>query len=74
MILQILELHKNLRKDECVKLIGLNDYETYLDKADLISKTEEPEVLRIVGVNGRTAAVNCNHITAACVTKKIWRD
>lgn len=72
MIYQILELHKNLKKGECVKIIALGDYSTYINKSDILKPTQEAQVLKIVGVNGRHVALNCNHVIVACVISERW--
>ncbi|MBR3213198.1 MAG: hypothetical protein IKF79_01665 [Methanosphaera sp.] len=72
MIYQILELHKSLKKGECVKIIALGDYSTYLSKSDILKPTQEAQVLKIVGVNGRHVALNCNHVIVACVISERW--
>ena len=72
MIYQILELHKGLKKGECVKIIALGDYSTYLSKSDILKPTQVTEVLKIIGANGRHVALNCNHVIAACVISEGW--
>ena len=72
MIYQILELHKNLKKGESVKIIALGDYSTYLSKSDVLKPTQEAQVLKIIGTNGRHVAINCNHIIVACVIQDRW--
>jgi hypothetical protein len=72
MIYQILELHKSLKKGECVKIIALGDYSTYINKSDILKPTQEAQVLKIVGVNGRHVALNCNHVIVACVISERW--
>lgn len=72
MIYQILELHKSLKKGECVKIIALGDYQTLLNKSDIVKPTEEAQVLKIIGINGRHVALNCNHVIVACVTHEGW--
>ena len=73
MIYQILDLHKHLKKGECVKIIALGDYRTYLSKSDIVKPTEEAQVLKIIGSTGRNVALNCNHVIVACVTQEGWR-
>ena len=72
MIYQILELHKSLKKGECVKIIALGDYSTYINKSDILKPTQEAQVLKIVGVHGRHVALNCNHVIVACVISERW--
>ena len=72
MIYQILELHKSLKKGECVKIIALGDYSTYINKSDILKPTQEAQVLKIIGVNGRHVALNCNHVIVACVISERW--
>ena len=73
MIYQILELHKSLKKGESVKIIALGDYSTHLSKSDILKPTQEAQVLKIIGANGRHVAINCNHVIVACVIQDRWR-
>ena len=73
MIYSILEQHKALKKGECLKIIALGDYTTYINKSDIIKPTGQPQILRIVGINGRSVSLNCNHIIVACTIQEGWR-
>ena len=37
-----------------------------------LKPTQEAQVLKIVGVNGRHVALNCNHVIVACVISERW--
>ena len=71
MIYQILELHKALKKGQTLKIVALGDYITHLNKSDILKPTQEAQVLRVIRANGNTLALNCNHITVACITE-VW--
>ena len=69
MINQITKFHKELKKGESVKIMFHNDFETYINRTDLIK--QEGKILLIFRANGARVAYNTDYVVQACIVERL---
>ena len=72
MINQVMALHRNLEKGECVKAFTtVRGVEFILDKTDIITEVGDNKLL-VLSATGRNCVLNCDYVVAVVVRDKEW--